>query len=240
MIIKLDPHTHTKYSDEPGLYGKKFRNIPRYGPLELIERAIKERLNAIVITDHDGIRGAEIAEKILKHDNLLKDKLTVIKGEEVSTMDGHILAININEKIKPGMTINETIDEIHKQGGIAVAPHPYAPYGLHDKIRYLKLEGLEVLNSWCYLTRANSTAKKIAAELNLPILGGSDAHALGMIGKIYTEVECEDNSIEEIISAILKKRSKPVDKLGILNSVTVLLKGLYLSLHPTKPKLREE
>ncbi len=53
--------------------------------------------------------------------------MLVVPGVEVTNNDGgyHILAIDIKEYIDPNQGVEDIAAEIHRQGGIAVAPHPH-------------------------------------------------------------------------------------------------------------------
>jgi predicted metal-dependent phosphoesterase TrpH len=204
-----------------------------------METAVKVGLNAVAITDHDDMRAAFLAEKIARQDNKFKDKLTVIKGVEVSSADGHILALNVNDKIKPGMSAVDTIEAIKSQSGIAIAPHPFAKFGLGNKIKGLKVNAIEVINPYSYFTGANKLAQRAAKEMNFNTVAGSDAHSLSLIGKVYTEVDCESNSVEDIIAAIVRGSTKPKDNMGFGSAALALIRGLGLIIMPD-PKIEED
>ena len=51
----------------------------------------------------------------------------LIHDDEITINNkGHVLAYGIENEIKPGMTLDETLDEIKKQNGISCAAHPFA------------------------------------------------------------------------------------------------------------------
>ncbi len=56
-----------------------------------------------------------------------KYNMLIIPGAEITnnTNEYHILAIDIKEYIEPDLSVKEIIQEIHKQGGIAIACHPH-------------------------------------------------------------------------------------------------------------------
>jgi predicted metal-dependent phosphoesterase TrpH len=53
--------------------------------------------------------------------------MLLIPGTEITnnTAGYHILAIDIKEYIEPGLPVEEIVEEIHRQGAIAIAPHPH-------------------------------------------------------------------------------------------------------------------
>ena len=51
--------------------------------------------------------------------------MKVILAEEVKTKDqGEVIGLFIDEKIPRGMSLEETIAEIKRQGGLVYVPHP--------------------------------------------------------------------------------------------------------------------
>ncbi len=180
---KADLHIHSLYSDGTATIS------------EILEHAAASDLRLIAITDHDRIAGSRQAAH-MAHDFGVQ----VIIGEEVSTADGHLLALFIEDELPPGRPAAETIAAVHAQGGLCIAAHPYdwsvpslGPRGLRQRTTGPRagewpLDALEGMNAgvlWA-LRGCNSAAQRAAAELHLPIVGGSDAHSLQAIGLAYT------------------------------------------------------
>ena len=105
-MLKLDLHIHTKYSED-GIGS----------PKEIIKLLKKRGLQGMAITDHNNIEGSIKTLKIAPKDFI------VIPGIEISTSDGHILALNIKKKIPRKPTIEETVDKIIDEGGLPIVPH---------------------------------------------------------------------------------------------------------------------
>jgi len=172
-----DIHTHTMYS---GFTKYKFLTFPDSvtTPRTSIRVAEKLGLNALCITDHNTIKGALVAQKF--------NKDLVVVGEEISSKEGEILGLFLQEKVNPGLSAEETIEQIHSQDGIAIAPHPYSGHCscVTDKINTLRFDGIEVFNSLHRDGYSNAIAlEKCNGHAKL---GGSDAHASFMIGNGYT------------------------------------------------------
>lgn len=109
---RADLHVHTLWSDGA--------QRP-----EVIVAVASERVDVVAITDHDEIRGALRArEWAREHPELGVD---VVVGEEISSLNGHSLGLFLEERIPPGLSALDTIGEIHAQGGLAVAAHPFHP-----------------------------------------------------------------------------------------------------------------
>ncbi len=192
MRINADLHVHSNYSKDSLIT-----------PQDLVYYAKKRGLNAVAVTDHNQIEGSL---KIAKETDFL-----VIPGMEVSSADGHIVALNLQELIPRGLTAGETVDKIHRAGGIAIAVHPYAWFkgSLANHVEDAKFDAVETLNANAFpFGRCKRKATEIAQKLGLPQTGGTDAHYAPTIGYGYTAIESEP-TVDAIVSAILKGQCSP-------------------------------
>ncbi len=168
-------------------------------PLKAVETAYRRKLDVLCITDHNTIRGALIAQKHAQDTE-------VVVGEEISSADGEILALFIQEGIKPMLGASETLDLIHEQGGIAVAAHPFSPQcqSLGKKIQFLELDGVEVFNA-CHRDAYTNLMAQTFSPGKLAWLGSSDAHSLDMIGNGYTIFEGKTS--DELRKSIINRKT---------------------------------
>jgi len=178
--FKLDIHVHTTNSGDSCI---NLETIP-----EILD---KKGLDGLAITDHDKITKYDIKEKI------------VLQGSEISTINGHLIALNIKKNINNGMSMRRTINEVHYQGGVAIIAHPYSfPQNCNLKNLDIRPDGIEVLNArvmFCNISTLLS--KRMAIKLSVPMTGGSDSHIPDTIGDSYTIVEAKSDSIDDIIDA---------------------------------------
>jgi len=191
MQVKADLHVHTTYSSDCVIT-----------PKELVFYAKKRGLTAVAVTDHNQVEGSL---KIAKETDFL-----IIPGTEVSSLHGHIVGLNVSECIPPGLSADETVDLIHKAGGIAIACHPFAllkgSVGEHVSSKF---DAVEVINASALpFNKATSKANQLAERLKLPKVAGTDAHYGPVIGQAYTLIDSEAN-VEAIIKAIAKGQCKP-------------------------------
>jgi predicted metal-dependent phosphoesterase TrpH len=196
--MKCDLHIHTFYSYDSNA-----------SPKEIVDKAIKEGINCIAITDHSEIKGALEAMEYAKGKPIL-----IIPGIEIKSKGGDILALNIKEKIPDKISTKETIRKIKELGGFVVIPHPFGFFckfqgNLKELVK--EIDAIEVLNCSIF-GRGNKIAQKFAKENNIPFTVGSDSHFSNFIGKGYLEIEGENLSIEEVIEKIKKKEGKGVGK----------------------------
>jgi hypothetical protein len=158
------------------------------------------------VTDHDEIAASLRAAQLAPEYDLVG-----IPGMEVTSADGHVLALGVETAIEAGRPFAETLERIHDAGGIAVVPHPFqeSRSGVMANISRVELasaDAIEVYNSRLLTGRANRQAKTFAAEHGLPMTAGSDAHIAEMVGRAITNVEAEP-TVESILDAIREGRT---------------------------------
>ena len=168
------------------IYSKRIK-VPHEGmdsPKDILRHAKSLGIDAVAISDHDTFRGTQEAMKLGKRYNII-----IIPAEEVTTAQGHLIALGITEKIKPGMSVHETIDAIHGQGGIATAPHAFDIN--NDGLRGLAkhCDAMESFNSINVDRVSNFKSLSFATENKIPMIAGSDAHSLEMMGRGLTRIE---------------------------------------------------
>ena len=156
--------------------------------------AKKNGLDGIAICDHDTIEGGIACAKRAEE---LGTDLIVIPGVEVMSSKGHILVLGVNENIEPHLSPEKTIKRARELGGVVIIPHPFklTSHGI-GYVEGLDIDAVETLNSRCLDDRPNKKAKRAADSLNLPQVGGSDAHTPQMVGQAYTEIDVEDNPVD--------------------------------------------
>jgi predicted metal-dependent phosphoesterase TrpH len=181
---KADMHLHTLYSDGTASV---------QAVLDHVERATD--LDLIAITDHERIDSALRAREIHAAGAY---SFELVVGEEITTRRGHVLALFIAERIPALRPLAETLERIHDQGGIAIAPHPMAPLTPSLGTRSLlwsrgatdprhRLDAIELLNPSTAGRSRRVARDRINAEiLHLASVGNSDAHVLEGIGSAWT------------------------------------------------------
>lgn len=192
-MLKIDLHIHSQYSEDA-----------KGTPKEIIQSLQKKGINGMCITDHNTIKGSIEAIKIAPKNFI------VIPGSEISTKEGHIIALNIKENILPKQTIEITIEKIIDEGGIPIIPHVYRNMsGIKKrKLNMLrdKIKSIEVFNS-CSQPITNLKMAKLAKNNNFGGTGGSDTHEPQYAGYGYTTIDTNDNKIDSIISQIKNKKT---------------------------------
>ncbi|MCY3410177.1 MAG: PHP domain-containing protein [Candidatus Heimdallarchaeota archaeon] len=199
MTYSIDFHTHSNNS---------FDNRKGPSPHEIIHQASYLGMNAIAITDHDFITFNERLFRYAKSLGVL-----LIPGCEVTTSDGHLIALGITEQVPDNLSAEHTIKILLEQHAFIIAAHPFdEKYGVGDLVFELKIDAIEVNGSRRRPQRENKEAKEVAKIIDIPFVGGSDAHSLENIGSVHTIFEDSVSSLDEIL-ILLKSEGSRIGKL---------------------------
>jgi glycosyltransferase involved in cell wall biosynthesis/histidinol phosphatase-like PHP family hydrolase len=188
-LIDVDLHMHTDHSPDCAT------------PVDVLLDTAKARgLGAIAVTDHNVISGAhEAAERA--------DGIKVIVAEEVKTADqGEVIGLFIDEHIPRGMTLEETIAEIHRQGGLVYVPHPFdRMHAVPDYEHLLNVvedvDAIEVFNARVAVKSFNEEAVKFARKYRIPGGAGSDSHVPQGLGSVRIRMRDFDGP-EEFLESL--------------------------------------
>jgi hypothetical protein len=180
--MNFEIHCHSYYSK-----GEKITWECLDSPKDVVRICKKKGMDGLALTDHKVISGWKEAEREAK-----KLGMIFIPAQEIHTKDGHIIGLGINEGIKNNQSLEETLDQIRRQGGLSVAPHPFdiKGDGIRDGIR--KVDVVEIFNSINLDKLSNKLAEIKAKRFGKPGVVGSDAHSLGMIARSVNISKADD------------------------------------------------
>jgi predicted metal-dependent phosphoesterase TrpH len=174
--LRIDCHVHTADS---------------YDSSATVEAIVRQAeavgIDGFVVTDHDRIeRSLRAAERASDYG------LIGIPGVEVSTADGHLLAIGVTSRPEPGWSLDRTVETVRHDGGVAVIPHPFqrTRHGV-SAAAVSACDGVEVFNAHSLTGVRNAQAMRFARANNYPRFGGSDAHRPSFVGRGLTYVETD-------------------------------------------------
>ena len=189
-FIHVDLHMHTDHSPDCAT------------PVDtLLDTAQRVGLGAIAITDHNEISGALEARE--RADGRVK----VIVAEEVKTADqGEVIGLFIEEKIERGMSLQETIAEIRRQGGLVYVPHPFdrmhaVPDYEHMLDVVQDIDAIEVFNPRVAISAFNEEAARFAAKYRIAAGAGSDSHVVQGLGSVKIRMRDFDGP-EEFLESL--------------------------------------
>jgi predicted metal-dependent phosphoesterase TrpH len=191
-VLKIDMHVHTEGSPDAHT---RIKDLPAI---------IQEKgLDGVAITEHD------------RFDPPRFDDVIILPGVEISSADGHIIALGVRAIVPWELSADETIERIHNQGGVAIVPHPYDPVCECVKIANLrtKPDAVETMNADALSFRiSNYLARKDARRFDLPEVGGSDSHIPQSIGDCYTLIDSPTRATDDILSAVRSGKTHPVGR----------------------------
>ncbi len=189
-----DLHIHTRYGDGMATVPELLQYVADRGDL-----------NVIAVTEHDTLRAGAEARELHARGPVGRGPVgraygfDVICGMEVTTLDGHLLALFIDEPIASFQRIEPTLEAIHKLGGLAIVPHPLSWLTRSVGERVFDRVAEAAANDGVYfdaieeynLSPAGRVTSAKARQLNrerlhLAAVGSSDAHFLASIGSART------------------------------------------------------
>jgi len=183
-LIDVDLHMHTDHSSDCAT------------PVEVLLATAREQgLGAIAITDHNEISGAQ--EALAKADGV-----KVIVGEEIKTAtQGEVIGLFLSERIPRGLTLEETVAEIRRQGGLVYVPHPFDRMHTVPGYEHLlsileEIDALEIFNPRVAIGSFNEEAARFAAKYRLTPAAGSDAHVAAGLGSVRVRMRDFDGPAE--------------------------------------------
>ncbi len=175
-MLRVEFHCHTVFSKDS-----------LTSPRKLIDVCRGKGIDRVVITDHNTIVGALVAQAI--------DPKLVIVGEEIMTTRGEILAAFVTEEIPARLTPQETIRRLRDQNAFISVSHPFdelrsGGWEEPDLLEIIPLvDAIEIYNSRCMRPVFNRRAMEFAKKHNVAGTVGSDAHAAFELGRSLVLLE---------------------------------------------------
>ncbi|PIQ85406.1 MAG: hypothetical protein COV74_08820 [Candidatus Omnitrophica bacterium CG11_big_fil_rev_8_21_14_0_20_45_26] len=141
-------------ADAPGVYRGVFHVHTKYshdskGTIKQVIKAARGRkLDFVVITDHNNMAAKKDPE-------IHARKPLLMVGNEISTTDGHLIALGTRETISTPVEPKKAIQLIHQQDGFAVLAHPVCNRTAWQDWNVNDFDGMEVYNQACDVYAAN-------------------------------------------------------------------------------------
>ncbi|MGC9049236.1 MAG: PHP domain-containing protein [Patescibacteria group bacterium] len=210
-------HTHTTCSDGQNTYD------------EMVEEAVRLGFKFLAITDHI------VCEETFKKCQNEK-RILCIPGQEITTPNGHILALDLKEAIpqflfspeigtevwqdilKKGLGIEipleEAVESIHNQAGLAIAAHPMqGSIGIEkSELGKINFDAMECDHPSYSLFQAHK-AGATSEEFNIPCVFNSDAHQKQALKSMYNICQLKELSRDGIKQAIKDGKCKKYEPL---------------------------
>jgi predicted metal-dependent phosphoesterase TrpH len=158
-------------------------------PKDLVQEALRVGLDGFCLTEHQVLWDPAEVEALAGDTGL-----TILRGNEITTAQGDVLAFGLEKDIKGVITIRELKEEAEEEGAFLILAHPFRGFKLFGigerdmkidqaarKKAFQFVDAIEIRNG-NIRDQENQMAEKVAERLNLPGTAGSDAHHLDNVG----------------------------------------------------------
>lgn len=213
--LHIDLHLHSNGSSDSLITRRKIE-----------DQCFRRGLDAVFITDHNNIQQAlRIRDE---------SRLKIYIGEEITTREGEVIGLFLEQNIPPFLPIRATIDRIKTQGGVVYIPHPFdrlrkstiQPATLLEIISEIDI--IEVFNSRVIFKADNLQALHFALQHDKIFGAGSDAHIGAEIGKLQIEMEFffnKDDFLAKLPNGTIKSSYSNIMMHGITKLIKLLKQG---------------
>lgn len=212
-MYAVDLHSHSRFFHAwPG-------RATRYDPLGLELNTLAARvrgLDALAVTNHDYSYSAET-------------RFPTIPGIEVSSSDGHVVVVGPNPPTRTEageLSASETVELAHDRGCAAILAHPYRNSNARNSGADFDAVEINGKNP-----EHIAQTKQLAERLDLPLVGGSDAHYLVEVGRAYTKIDADELTPAAVADAVRDGRVTAVTKFGPLDRA---IDRAYTRIHSEK------
>ena len=200
MMLKLDPHVHTRFSDGSIFYGGLIADL-KY----LVKR---DKITAFAVTDHNTTRGLKYVKRAC---DVLG--LPFIPGIEISAKEGHLVAYGIDDWKKGAyqLTVDEVIDACKAANAVVVVAHPMNKRMgikalMFEPRVYNRVDGFEYYNGATPTNAINLVKHGIEPLRGLCRYAGSDCHSHVLFCKFYVLVDAPSTRLGDILEAMRDRR----------------------------------
>lgn len=186
-------------------------------PEDLVAAAAAAGISVLCITDHDTMASVDRARAAAESAGV-----SVVAGQEVTTAlpsGTHIVGLFLTHPVRMGMSMEDTVDAIHEQGGLAVLAHPFMPTyfaSINERrartlLETRSVDGIELRHTAVMTPRGRRRLDSFYADHQPRLgaaLGAGDSHFgrhdLGRVVTVFPGATAAD-----FRQAILDRRTSP-------------------------------
>lgn len=196
-MFKIDLHIHTLLGGDSVIE-----------PETIVPLAKNVGLDAVCITEHHDYNLSKPFEAIAR-----RTGFPILRAMEYRANEGHLLIFGVpagKGDLLPGLPIQTVIAWVDRRGGVAIPAHPFqtslSGQCLGSRVLNLTdIAALETINASA-TDHENHLAQTAAEQMNLPGIGGSDAHGPLSIGRAFTLFPMPIHTIDELVYALKSGR----------------------------------
>lgn len=179
-------------------------------PWDTVIEARYQGLDVLTMTPHQHVWAGKLGRWFAQR----LDRPLVIVGQEIVSRQYHMIAAGISRTVPGTLPAARAIEEVHRQGGVAIAAHPYGnTWMAYDDEALRTLDGSEIVRPEA------QHDERMAAELrgffgrgSLAAIGSSDYHGFGLLGYCRTYVFARARTADAVIDAVREGRTVVFDR----------------------------
>lgn len=200
-VLHGDFHVHTRFSD-----GLLF-------PFDAVLVAERAGLDVVAITEHNITFPAQMAAWFAR----TFGGPIVLVGEEVTTHRFHLIALGLERTASWRLSLPALLEDIHAQGGVAIAAHPVEMYWDTYAEVIDRLDGAEVVHpvayrpsrerGFRYEDMVSFFQRHQPAHPKLAAIGSSDFHGMKSLGICRTFLFVTEATEAGVLEAIREGRT---------------------------------
>ncbi|WP_121743042.1 PHP domain-containing protein [Natronorubrum halophilum] len=186
-MYAVDLHAHTRFFHGRRSLGDRFDPL---GARLLMRAADRRGLEGVATTNHDYYTPFDPPASA-----------ETLPGIEITTDRGHVLVVGPDppSETEPGaLSPGEAVELAHERDCAAIVAHPFRNSTVRE-LEDVPFDAIEVNGKH---PRSRPLVEELAAERDLPLVGGSDAHYPFEVGRAYTVVEADRLTPESVVDAI--------------------------------------
>jgi len=202
-------------------------------PWTLRSEAARAGLDVLAVTNHNQTATARLARRIAA----VSSGPIVLAGQEVTNPPYHLIALGIVRAVSADQRAVDAIEEVHEQGGVAVAAHPDRSFRGFDEAAMAQLDGTEAAHEADRDSERREFVEfyERARRLNPRVapIGSSDFHLSPALAVCRTYLFAREWSAAGVLEAIRSGRTVAADDKGRLYGDAALVQ-LVESAEPWK------
>jgi hypothetical protein len=200
-VLAVDFHTHSSMWSDGALT-----------PWGLVLEARRQGLDAFAITAHNETWDAHVGQRFSR----MVGGPIVLVGEEIVRPSYHLIAAGITTTVSFMQSAADAIDDVHRQGGVAIAAHPDPVFWEgFDGPAMRRLDGSEICHPSALVPEfvlkpkvdVQRAYEIFASRAPLAAIGSSDFHGLGPMGLCRTYVFADAANEQGILDAVRARRT---------------------------------
>lgn len=178
-------------------------------PRRLLREADRLGVSFLVVTDHETIEGALDVRR--QADRMGMD-IEIPVAAEYHTEYGDVIAAFIEKEITT-RSFEELIEQVNRQGGVTMLPHPYAG---HREVEFLaaRVDMIETFNSR-QSEVDDSRAEELARTYGKPAFCSPDSHLVKNLGSAVVTVPrvrgLREDLLQQPVTCLTRRKTSLTD-----------------------------